>query len=204
MIDGSIPACTGEPPPSARARRSPKVYPRVYGGTDGQPGVWAGDHGLSPRVRGNPTGIRRRYKGIRSIPACTGEPDPLNRTAIGSGVYPRVYGGTDAVTLHSLRAQGLSPRVRGNHDRPHPAAGQVRSIPACTGEPPSLITVHDLLEVYPRVYGGTKPGRLRPGRVWGLSPRVRGNPARQIIERPYHRSIPACTGEPAFWLPLFL
>ena len=30
-----------------------------------------------------------------------------------------------------------------------------RSIPACTGEPEANVSLDDLAEVYPRVYGGT-------------------------------------------------
>ena len=50
--------------------------------------------------------------------------------------------------------------------------------------------------VYPRVYGGTffcsAPSLLGQG----LSPRVRGNPEKNMSDRYTNRSIPACTGEP--------
>ena len=71
---------------------------------------------------------------------------------------------------------GLSPRVRGNR------AGEVETlcvdgtIPACTGEPAYwerwMLTTRD----YPRVYGGTTVKRKPNFSIWGLSPRVRGNP----------------------------
>ena len=70
----SIPACTGEPPACRSRSTRRKVYPRVYGGTDV---AWQSElytHGLSPRVRGNPPYGRWHEDGIRSIPACTGEP----------------------------------------------------------------------------------------------------------------------------------
>ena len=95
--------------------------------------------------------------------------------------------------------KGLSPRVRGNRTRT-PGA-RVR-------------------RVYPRVYGGTSvtsciPGNSRPGSIpactgepqspmsswsarWGLSPRVRGNPALTYVPFGSQGSIPACTGEPTF------
>ena len=34
-----------------------------------------------------------------------------------------------------------------------------------------------LAQVYPRVCGGTIPTLTDPDEVWGLSPRVRGNPS---------------------------
>ena len=53
-----------------------------------------------------------------------------------------------------------------------------------------------LLEVYPRVYGGTLQPRhaVLPRR--GLSPRVRGNRNRERRDARRGGSIPACTGEP--------
>ena len=50
--------------------------------------------------------------------------------------------------------------------------------------------------VYPRVCGGTLL-RLRAIVAGeGLSPRVRGNPARSLPMMPSAGSIPACAGEP--------
>ena len=52
------------------------------------------------------------------------------------------------------------------------------------------------LQVYPRVCGGTRqPGTVRHV-DGGLSPRVRGNPARLMVARGWAWSIPACAGEP--------
>ena len=51
--------------------------------------------------------------------------------------------------------------------------------------------------VYPRVGGGTTPAaQVRP-RVYGLSPRGRGNPAAGTPAKPQSRSIPAWAGEPS-------
>ena len=92
--------------------------------------------------------------------------------------------------------QGLSPRVRGNR---MPAIGLPpvpRSIPACAGEPPDGDFQEAVVEVYPRVCGGTNSRRCRAQRASGLSPRVRGNPGMRP-RRPQHGgSIPACAGEP--------
>ena len=74
LRSGSIPACAGEPSACCFNGRSPRVYPRVCGGTD-LAGLYV--HlgvGLSPRVRGNRStdGSTSRRNG--SIPACAGEP----------------------------------------------------------------------------------------------------------------------------------
>ena len=71
---GSIPACAGEPSrPTSRYSRA-KVYPRVCGGTLDLVLIREGDHGLSPRVRGNRTHVAGDPVPVRSIPACAGEP----------------------------------------------------------------------------------------------------------------------------------
>ena len=91
---------------------------------------------------------------------------------------------------------GLSPRVRGNHVAKVEADPQIRSIPACTGEPSAPARWPIQHRVYPRVYGGTAQ---RPGchdYKKGLSPRVRGNPDPRPDGHRKERSIPACTGEP--------
>ena len=71
---GSIPACAGEPRSSGRRVPATGVYPRVCGGTVEVPQVELLVVGLSPRVRGNPTGRVRPGPDQRSIPACAGEP----------------------------------------------------------------------------------------------------------------------------------
>ena len=72
---GSIPACTGEPRSMSLSARVGRVYPRVYGGTTLCRRFRRSTCGLSPRVRGNPTWTIARVAVLRSIPACTGEPD---------------------------------------------------------------------------------------------------------------------------------
>ena len=70
----SIPACAGEPLQLRLLFGLLRVYPRVCGGT-----LEMGQHlhkvlGLSPRVRGNREYSLLRAVGMRSIPACAGEP----------------------------------------------------------------------------------------------------------------------------------
>ena len=175
-VPRSIPACAGEPSLSRSTTRSPKVYPRVCGGTlADHPGHRAGG-GLSPRVRGNLAHSGADALVTGSIPACAGEPLLIRRQPPRSGVYPRVCGGTSRTSCRRLANRGLSPRVRGNPSSAAFTSAIERSIPACAGEPPSVA--------------------MRPAAVSGLSPRVRGNRAegpRSPIDR---GSIPACAGEP--------
>ncbi len=116
-VPRSIPACTGKPMDRIPNNVLCRVYPRVYGETSvvTDRGVYAG--GLSPRVRGNPAFPSIRKASDRSIPACTGKPEPLRPVAAGRTVYPRVYGETASVTMACVEWMGLSPRVRGNPRR---------------------------------------------------------------------------------------
>ena len=53
------------------------------------------------------------------------------------------------------------------------------------------------MQVYPRVYGGTREPCVQPLLQHGLSPRVRGNLCLDALLGISQRSIPACTGEPS-------
>ena len=173
---GSIPACAGEPCISRTPGKATPVYPRVCGGTrfvDECPGLHRG-----------------------SIPACAGEPVPATPPANSKRVYPRVCGGTAEAVISRSPPGGLSPRVRGNLDEYGFALRQVRSIPACAGEPVGHALVEQPDEVYPRVCGGTGAAAGLTGTPVGLSPRVRGNPHRLEVWGSVGGSIPACAGEP--------
>ena len=71
---GSIPACTGKPVVELEYLEEDRVYPRVYGETQHLSLAWTHDHGLSPRVRGNPESFADDLAFRGSIPACTGKP----------------------------------------------------------------------------------------------------------------------------------
>ena len=131
----SIPACAGEPYARGNAGSEDRVYPRVCGGTSNRLPSAARRRGLSPRVRGNPGGIRGADRRVRSIPACAGEPQPYRQSSRGGWVYPRVCGGTWCARCGMTRRRGLSPRVRGNRHKALPLFGCKGSIPACAGEP---------------------------------------------------------------------
>ena len=151
----SIPACAGEPDAVPRCAEGGTVYPRVCGGTAAGRAAGRRMMGLSPRVRGNPRPARSGGTPHRSIPACAGEPDWRQPHLTIGMVYPRVCGGTCGFPRASIRANGLSPRVRGNrvpHGGEHLPQG---SIPACAGEPAGQWASPMCREVYPRVCGGT-------------------------------------------------
>ena len=152
--------------------------------------------GLSPRVRGNHGHGRAGDPHWRSIPACAGEPSADRVAASANAVYPRVCGGTRLRDVVTMWLMGLSPRVRGN---PVPTVSQrvqMRSIPACAGEPTWHPFSGGRYKVYPRVCGGTRSAARTGRSERGLSPRVRGNPRRGRKTPAATRSIPACAGEP--------
>ena len=152
--------------------------------------------GLSPRVRGNPAHAEEAGAGLRSIPACAGEPCASSWPAVMPRVYPRVCGGTPWPSPTTARPGGLSPRVRGNRRRDKGSGKRSRSIPACAGEPCRASAACETAGVYPRVCGGTAAWTPGGRAAWGLSPRVRGNPDRYLRRHRKAGSIPACAGEP--------
>ena len=70
------------------------------------------------------------------------------------------------------------------------------SIPARAGEPIIIASSVQYLRVYPRACGGTPPRPSTCQPCPGLSPRVRGNPARNVEGHLRRGSIPARAGEP--------
>ena len=131
----SIPARAGEP---CRAHSTPKwkwVYPRACGGTRADDTRLSPVNGLSPRVRGNPTGNAAYQGAERSIPARAGEPQAQQRLQGTHEVYPRACGGTWSFRSFDRVAKGLSPRVRGNRARRYRSGSRGGSIPARAGEP---------------------------------------------------------------------
>ena len=196
VLDGSIPACAGEPP-WVDARPEPHtVYPRVCGGTLARATCACCFAGLSPRVRGNRPGLMRGPSPTRSIPACAGEPSRSVRLSRALLVYPRVCGGTSASVSGFHWYTGLSPRVRGNPRDPCGSPVRFWSIPACAGEPPPACRASTGTRVYPRVCGGTTTSQGFGTALTGLSPRVRGNLGTLARCLATERSIPACAGEP--------
>ena len=133
--EGSIPACAGEPASGNAFHSVREVYPRVCGGTPSWSLAVRPARGLSPRVRGNRQPEHHAEGGLRSIPACAGEPRWFWRISTPPEVYPRVCGGTAFPSAADAGGHGLSPRVRGNPRRADGEVAAVGSIPACAGEP---------------------------------------------------------------------
>ena len=80
-FSGSIPACAGEPTKPKPARSCASVYPRVRGRTDQAEARAVLRFGLSPRARGNLWRGPFLAAVARSIPACAGEPQPVDGRA---------------------------------------------------------------------------------------------------------------------------
>ena len=173
---GSIPACAGEP------------LAELCQHTHRQ--------GLSPRARGNPSPPCAQLARSWSIPACAGEPVEESSLSPRKGVYPRVRGGTSSTRWQALGEAGLSPRARGNLPVFYPPVHAQGSIPACAGEPNSLVQNSSEARVYPRVRGGTSYEADQRIRNPGLSPRARGNLDGIYGFAMRAGSIPACAGEP--------
>ena len=192
----SIPARAGEPRCPASIHGQSTVYPRACGGTAAKQAIkWESD-GLSPRVRGNLNCRVATSIVAGSIPARAGEPSGRPTTNPACRVYPRACGGTVFVNIAALDMFGLSPRVRGNRYGADSGADSAGSIPARAGEPAQPAKHVSEQSVYPRACGGT-PNQCADGsQAQGLSPRVRGNPARWIARYGLEGSIPARAGEP--------
>ena len=173
-----------------------EVYPRASGGTGVSLEAKLSQHGLSPRERGNlnPGGDSARALG--SIPARAGEPGSRCHRCAPHGVYPRASGGTPSRGDSTSAWEGLSPRERGNRRFPGGKALTTRSIPARAGEPEPRRRFGPRPWVYPRASGGTHDEGVREHPVVGLSPRERGNPARDPPGQRVPGSIPARAGEP--------
>ena len=158
--------------------------------------VGVGKTGLSPRVRGNPGGPRPPAAQVGSIPAGAGKPTAWCSRTRRSGVYPRGCGETAPPTPGLNEATGLSPRVRGNHDRDGLAADLPGSIPAGAGKPSRPSRMTGWCGVYPRGCGETLGKSYLRSRFQGLSPRVRGNRSSPDAVERRRGSIPAGAGKP--------
>ena len=134
--EGLSPRLPGEPLGDEVRQVSGKVYPRACGGTLFQCCSRLPRPGLSPRLRGNPRHLRLFVDYDRSIPAPAGEPYVEQGLSAVDKVYPRACGGTRPLFDVKKEVFGLSPRLRGNHDRSAYSGRQTGSIPAPAGEPP--------------------------------------------------------------------
>ena len=175
QMEGSIPACAGEPGEDLGRTVRVRVYPRVCGGAGASCQWCCCLQGLSPRVRGSREFPRALGWVTGSIPACAGEPNIPPRRPCRLGVYPRVCGGASVRGRGTTSTSGLSPRVRGSPSDEVWAALVDGSIPACAGEPQPAGASPQSWGVYPRVCGGASPSPEPWPAAPGLSPRVRGS-----------------------------
>ena len=195
--DGSIPAGAGEPPDPGFALRPIWVYPRGCGGANSHDFGRGQIRGLSPRVRGSPSGNDRDNEAPGSIPAGAGEPEPCRHPMAGARVYPRGCGGASRPNGVLETSTGLSPRVRGSHRRVRGRGPEAGSIPAGAGEPRSQPSPRWSVWVYPRGCGGAGWTTQSESSGHGLSPRVRGSRRSSRNGQAKVGSIPAGAGEPS-------
>ena len=171
------------------------VYPRVCGGSLAEWYPRGCRRGLSPRVRGKLNVVVGAGLLPGSIPACAGEALNGTKEAPIAQVYPRVCGGSWITPLLARSIIGLSPRVRGKRWPSALTAISVGSIPACAGEAGGRVRLLAVVQVYPRVCGGSCLPADCACDFAGLSPRVRGKPNGCAPNLAGCRSIPACAGE---------
>ena len=74
------------------------------------------------------------------------------------GVYPRACGETEGELARIFVKQGLSPRMRGNHNRISVRIRRLGSIPAHAGKPWFAASIIPRFGVYPRACGETPVG----------------------------------------------
>jgi len=190
----------------------------VCGATSRRLGDLRDTQGASPRVRGNRPPVRTRVRRQGSIPACAGQPlqragkpglvgsipacagQPSRCRAVPAGwtEHPRVCGATELHGPVGRHIRGASPRVRGNLETTVKNGGEMRSIPACAGQPTARSATHKINREHPRVCGATRGLPTYAQVVLGASPRVRGNPYCHRHTGSNGRSIPACAGQPRY------
>ena len=152
------------------------VYPHVCGAAERSRLSVIHCSGLSPRVRGSHGNLDLRYIVGRSIPTCAGQPPCATPLGRRTKVYPHVCGAAMWTFYSPCGSCGLSPRVRGSHERPTSEELTARSIPTCAGQPRRGQPNGDVGQVYPHVCGAAAVG---PGRTSCSA-----------------RSIPTCAGQP--------
>ncbi len=195
--DGSIPACAGEPQHVAGRSSCGRVHPRLRGGAGGLSPPRTDRWGPSPPARGS-RGNSLGYNFMSgSIPACAGEPRCPPPWRRWSRVHPRLRGGATSSPRVNDTVRGPSPPARGSQQRNHLRARARGSIPACAGEPQSVIHASHLGAVHPRLRGGAALSMAFMSSIVGPSPPARGSRGEAPEGLVPRGSIPACAGEPS-------
>ena len=169
-----IPACAGNISFTKSPARLWPVHPRVCGEHQQRPRYIVVLHGSSPRVRGTWATVKTSSRRSRFIPACAGNIMWWSRQRIPASVHPRVCGEHLSLPPTVPVTHGSSLRVRGTWPELRPVVPLSRFIPACAGNIPALIALHQLQTVHPRVCGEHPCSTSCTLSNIGSSPRVRG------------------------------
>ena len=193
--DGPIPASAGETWRKPTGFWLKRAYPRECGGNaDGKMALEV-EQGLSPRVRGKHVAARHGPIAPGPIPASAGETSSFVSRILTGWAYPRECGGNQRLASVCRAQWGLSPRVRGKPRAGRGAGPAGGPIPASAGETEIVRLIKQFQRAYPRECGGNPTGWHSATDRWGLSPRVRGKPARDYPECTRGGPIPASAGE---------
>ncbi len=170
------------------------VYPRGCGELTSQRGVTVGNCGLSPWVRGTRSAQPCQSRSTRFIPVGAGNSLTAPTTGAYQPVYPRGCGELRASASVFISSRGLSPWVRGTHFVASFRRQASRFIPVGAGNSGYLSTSKTREAVYPRGCGELYLTILKPPRLDGLSPWVRGTPVITGSCRGRQRFIPVGAG----------
>ena len=160
--------------------------------------------GSSPRTRGTLLDALDGRRGVRFIPAYTGNSSTEMSGCTPPSVHPRVHGELDAVCPMLSMFVGSSPRTRGTPRADGHRGLPDRFIPAYTGNSRPGSGSGRPTAVHPRVHGELilcEDGALKNV---GSSPRTRGTRVAGVQGRPDVRFIPAYTGNSPQTLQLWL
>ncbi len=180
---------------------SERVYLRACGATRSASARFAAASGLSPRMRSNLSEAQALRLSVGSISAHAEQPYSAPPSHEPARVYLRACGATDPAADWGDIPQGLSPRMRSNHDQHTPDGWKLGSISAHAEQPARPATAKWLSWVYLRACGATQVMRLSRDGETGLSPRMRSNRRRKTPGRTQRGSISAHAEQPSSSTP---
>ena len=134
---------------------SPRVYPRLRGGSPSLLPEYRYAPGLSPPTRGIHYLIALDDEYAGSIPAYAGDPHALRLFTEVAKVYPRLRGGSSTIQRMARYMPGLSPPTRGILPTSSLCIYGYGSIPAYAGDPWMRVRQGIARRVYPRLRGGS-------------------------------------------------
>ncbi len=195
VVRGTIPACAGSTPRTARTPSPPRDHPRVRGEHAKGDEYDREAAGPSPRARGAPGGQRQHPSVVGTIPACAGStPAPIGpRTRPGD--HPRVRGEHRLLLYVLNETVGPSPRARGALGHECRRTRRHGTIPACAGSTSSTGGSVRPEGDHPRVRGEHARPRRRSGRGPGTIPACAGSTRASPRASPRARDHPRVRGE---------